>query len=159
MTRTKHVQGTLTPTKIEAVNENTRDKILAAANQHGFGLVITDARSNGVIDINSLTPALGSSTSIYGVLTVLSNFLYAEGVKELGLEGTLTVSVITPTSPVVINIEVEPNGRISYNRPHSHWMSNTQPQLVETVAVEPVVLIDVSTESIADVKVGINVSV
>ena len=136
MTRTKHVQGRLTPTNLVAVNEGIRETILEAANKHGLGLIITDPRLDGVIDINSLTPALGGSSSVYGVLATLDNFLFAEGVKELSLEGSLKISVITPTDSVVIDLTVEPNGRITYTRPHSHWKADHAPQLVETA--EPV---------------------
>lgn len=136
MTRTKHIQGLLTPTNSKAVTEITREKILEAANKHGLGLVITNPLSDGVLDINSLSPAFGGSASVFGVLASLDNFLFSAGVKELGFEGSLTVTVITPTDSVVILMEVESSGRITYDRPHSHWKSDHAPQLVEIA--EPV---------------------
>lgn len=143
MNRTKHVQGTLAPTKLEAVNTNTRGKLLEAAEKHGLGLVITDAREDGVMDVNSLSPAIGGSSSVFGILAALSNFLFAEGVKELGLEGTLTVTVITSVQPVVIPMTVKANGSISYGRSYSHWTTTAQPQLVETVETP----VEVKTET------------
>ena len=160
MTRTKHVQGKLTPTNLTAVTETTRETILEAANKHGLGLIITDSRLDRVIDINSLSPALGGSSSVYGVLATLDNFLFAAGVKELGLEGSLTVTVITPTDSVVIRLEVESNGRITYDRPHSHWKTDHTPQLVENAEpVEETPEAIIPTENSVDVKIDMELSV
>lgn len=97
---TYHVQGKLSPTNLEAVNEDTRHLIRRAAIRHSLTLAITDTH-RGSITIDGTFGYFGNQSSS-SFKRSLGNFIQDETIAGLGLQGHLMVAEEGTTSPVHI---------------------------------------------------------
>jgi hypothetical protein len=96
---TYHVQGKLTPTNHEAVNEDTRHFIRRAAVKHRLTLAITDTHK-GAIFIAGTFGYFGKQTA-FSFVTALGDFIQDENIVGLGLQGQLLIAEEgTVTTPV-----------------------------------------------------------
>lgn len=117
----KHIKGTLVPTNPEAVTEKTRRNLLIAVRDHGLsGFVQSEAFNQGSIDIYSSTVTAGGHYTVFNFIGALDKVILTEGVAELGLEGTLMLSVDTDADPILFRITVR-DGEISYQQASFVW--------------------------------------
>jgi hypothetical protein len=87
---TYHVQGKLSPTNLEAVNEDTRHLIRRAAIRHSLTLAITDIH-RGVIRIDGIFGVFGNLGS-HTFMRALDNFVQDQTLADLGLQGNLVMT-------------------------------------------------------------------
>ena len=96
---TYHVQGKLTPTNLEAVNEDTRHLIRKAAVKHRMNLAITDTHK-GAITIAGTFGYFGKQTA-FSFVTALNAYIQDENIVPLGLQGQLLIAEEgTVTTPI-----------------------------------------------------------
>ena len=95
---TYQVQGKLTSTNLEAVDENTRHLIRRAAIRHSLTLAIADIH-RGTIRIDGMFGYFGNQGSS-SFKRSLRNFIQDETIAVLGLQGHLMIAEEGITSPV-----------------------------------------------------------
>ena len=122
----KHIEGSLIPTNSEAVTEKTRRKLLMAVREQGLsGLVQSGGFAQGAIEINSCTVASGGLNVVFGFIGALDRVILTEGVAELGLEGSIMLSVDkADAGPIMFRVTVR-DGEISYQQASYVWAENT----------------------------------
>lgn len=99
---TYHVQGKLSPTNLEAVNEDTRHLIRRAAVKHRMTLAITDTH-RGSITIAGTFGYFGKQTAL-SFVTALTDFIQDASIVSLGLQGQLLIAEEgTVTTPINVS--------------------------------------------------------
>lgn len=117
----QRIKGTLVPSNPEAVTEKTRRNLLVAVRDQGIsGFVQSGAFNQGSIEINSCTVTAGGHYAVFNFIGDLDKVILTEGVAELGLEGTLMLSVDTDADPIVFRLTVR-DGEISYQQANYVW--------------------------------------
>lgn len=120
------IQGTLSRSTREAVRSNTQSKISDGLKANGLKIFTTERRwEQGIIDFNEHTFSFGGRHVALGVVNALRDFLKAEGVAGLQLEGKLMVMVDTCTGPVAVRVTIEDN-KLRYQQSVLTW----EPELV-----------------------------
>lgn len=120
------IQGSLTPLSVEGVKPNTPSKIADALRVSSLRIFINEDKwSQGIITFNSVTLPLGGRRVGLGIVSMLSDFIRAEGVKELSLAGKLTIITETNNEPAMIRVTVE-DGKLRYQQSVLQW----EPELV-----------------------------
>lgn len=120
------IQGNLTPSTVEGVKTNTPSKIADALRVSSLRIFINDNNWNqGIITFNSITLPLGGRRVGLGIVSMLSDFIKAEGVKELNLVGKLTIVTETNNEPAVLRVTIE-QGKLRYQQSILQW----EPELV-----------------------------
>lgn len=122
------IQGSLTPFTVEGVKPNTPSKITDALRVSSLRIFINEDKwTQGIITFNNITLPLGGRRGRVGlgIVSMLSDFIRAEGVKELNLTGKLTIVTETDNEPSMIRVTIE-NGKLRYQQSILQW----EPELV-----------------------------
>lgn len=97
-----HVQGRLSATKVEAVNDNTRNIIREAVIRHSLTLAVTDIH-RGAITFDGSFGYFGTLRSDT-FLKSLDNFIHDEKIVKLGLQGDILVTDENTENPTMATI-------------------------------------------------------
>lgn len=120
------IQGSLSPLNVEGVKPNTPSKIADALRVSSLRIFINEDKWNqGIITFNNIVLPLGGRRVGLGIVSMLSDFIRAEGVKELNLGGKLTIVTEINDEPSVIRVTIE-NGKLRYQQSVLQW----EPELV-----------------------------
>ena len=120
------IQGSLSRSSKEAVRSNAHSKIADALKANGLKIFTTEKRwEQGVIDFNEQTFSFGGRHVALGLISALRDFIRAEGVAGLELEGKLMILVDTCTGPVAVRVTIEGN-KLRYQQSVLTW----EPELV-----------------------------
>lgn len=120
------IQGSLSPLSVEGVKPNTPSKIADALRVSSLRIFINEDKWNqGIITFNNIVLPLGGRRVGLGIVSMLSDFIRAEGVKELNLGGKLTIVTEINDEPSVIRVTIE-NGKLRYQQSVLQW----EPELV-----------------------------
>lgn len=121
-----HVKGSLTPSNPDAVLGNTgyrittemiRNRLVSTLLSPDESMAIWD---KGEIAPDTHTETLGGRPAAMDFITRLHNVVTAPGIKQLGLQGELTITVDGVKEPVVFRATVE-NGNVFYNEAKVVW--------------------------------------
>jgi hypothetical protein len=120
------IQGTLSPSSKETVKSNTHNKVADALKANGLKSFTTEKHwAQGIIAFNEQTFSFGGRHVALGIVNAMRDFIKAEGVAGLQLEGKLMVMVDTCTGPVVVRVTIE-DSKLRYQQSVLTW----EPELV-----------------------------
>lgn len=115
------IQGKLTRSKPEAVKGNTSSKIGEALRASRLRCFVDENKCNqGIIEFNSGSISFGGRHVASGLISFLSEFIKAEGVTDLGLEGNLLLFVESSAEPVMFRATVK-DGKLLYQKATVQW--------------------------------------
>ena len=124
-----HVKGTLVPSNLKAVvsdhtghrimTEMIRNRLIATLGGPNSGMNVSQW-AKGTINPDTHTETRGGRPAAMDFITRLHNVVTAPGIKQLGLQGELMVTVDGEKGPVAFRVTVE-NGDVFYNEAKLVW--------------------------------------
>lgn len=121
-----HVKGSLAPMNPEALQGNTGYRITTEMIRNRLVSTLLSPNESmaqwdsGTITCDTHSETLGGRPAAMDFITRLHNVVTAPGIKQLGLQGEITVTVEGVKEPVVFRVTVE-NSNVFYKEAKLVW--------------------------------------
>jgi hypothetical protein len=133
ITKMMNARGVLKPANPDTVEEDSAEKIRAALGSNGFWWLMHETMGeSGIIDLHagidaegdhfpdSFTESEKAWLMCGAFIAALKRVIQTAGVEELGLEGSLMITVDSDESPLVVRVTVKDN-KLFYKKATLTW--------------------------------------
>lgn len=121
-----HVKGSLSPANPEMVTGSTAHRMTTEMIRHRLVSTLLNPNESmakwdkGTVECDTHSETLGGRPAAMDFITRLHNVVTAPGIKQLGLQGEITVTVEGVKEPVVFRVTVE-NSNVFYKEAKLVW--------------------------------------